>query len=75
MDRWVTQPKRVTPPTWGPPPLCKQALKVMSHGTIRNDDFKRNPVVATLLRPCFSWFTTLFQHCVALKAVVANRLM
>ena len=53
MDGWVT------PPTWGPPPLCKQALNVMSHGTIRNDDFKRNAAVATLLRPCFSWL----QHC------------
>ena len=48
MDRWVTPPIRVNPATWGPPPLCKQALKVMSHGTIRNDDFKRNAVVATL---------------------------
>ena len=27
MDRWVTSPKRVTSPTWGPPPPCKQALK------------------------------------------------
>ena len=27
MDRWVTPPKRVTSPTWGPPPPCKQALK------------------------------------------------
>ena len=26
MDRWVTPPKRVTSPTWGPPPQCKQAL-------------------------------------------------
>ena len=26
MDRRVTQPKRVTSPTWGPPPPCKQAL-------------------------------------------------
>ena len=25
-DRPVTPPKRVTSPTWGPPPLCKQAL-------------------------------------------------
>ena len=24
-----TPPKRVTSPTWGPPPLCKQALTVM----------------------------------------------
>ena len=26
MDRRVTPPKRVTLPTWGPPPPCKQAL-------------------------------------------------
>ena len=27
MDRWVIPPKRVTSPTWDPPPPCKQALK------------------------------------------------
>ena len=27
MDRWVTPPKQVTSPTWGPPPPCKQALR------------------------------------------------
>ena len=26
MDRWVTPPKRVISPTWGPPTPCKQAL-------------------------------------------------
>ena len=26
MNRRVTPPKRVTSPTWGPPPICKQAL-------------------------------------------------
>ena len=26
MDGRVTPPKRVTSPTWGPPPPCKQAL-------------------------------------------------
>ena len=26
MDCQVTPPKRVTSPTWGPPPPCKQAL-------------------------------------------------
>ena len=31
MDRQVTPPKRVTSPTWGPPPPSKQAL---------NGDFK-----------------------------------
>ena len=28
MNRRVTPPKRVTSPTWGPPPSCKQALKL-----------------------------------------------
>ena len=28
MDRRVTPPKQVTSPTWGPPPPCKQTLKV-----------------------------------------------
>ena len=27
MDRRATPPKRVTSPTWGPPPSCKQALR------------------------------------------------
>ena len=27
MDRRVTPPKRVTSPTWGPPPPGKQALR------------------------------------------------
>ena len=26
MDKRVTPPKRVTSPTWGPPPPCKQAV-------------------------------------------------
>ena len=29
MDRRVTAPKGVTSLTWGPPPLCKQALNVI----------------------------------------------
>ena len=28
MERRVTPPRRVTSPTWGPPPPCKQALTV-----------------------------------------------
>ena len=28
MDKRVTPPKRVTSPTWGPPPPCKQALSL-----------------------------------------------
>ena len=29
MDRRVTPPKRVTSSTWGPPPLCKEALSAL----------------------------------------------
>ena len=29
MGRQVTPPKRVTLPTWGPPPPCKQALNLL----------------------------------------------
>ena len=28
MERRVTSPKRVTSPSWGPPPPCKQALSL-----------------------------------------------
>ena len=34
MDRRVTPPTRVTSPTWGPPPSCKQALR----GSLRSDN-------------------------------------
>ena len=33
MDRRVTPPKRVTSPTWGPPPPCKQALRLLVYGS------------------------------------------
>ena len=32
MDRRVTPPGRVTSPTWGPLPPCKQALRACLHG-------------------------------------------
>ena len=31
MDRRVTPPARVTSPTWGPPPSCKQALSPVAY--------------------------------------------
>ena len=37
MDRRVTPPKRVTSPTWGPPPLCKQtAPKLLEEVLTKN---------------------------------------
>ena len=38
MDRRVTLPKRVTSPTWGPPPPCKQALRELK-GDLRKAFF------------------------------------
>ena len=32
MDRRVTPLRRVTSPTWGPPPPCKQALRQSKNG-------------------------------------------
>ena len=32
MDRWVTPPKLVTSPTWGPSPSCKHALGLHLYG-------------------------------------------
>ena len=28
MEGWIIPPKRVTSPIWGPPPPCKQALRL-----------------------------------------------
>ena len=53
------------------------SLKVMLHGTIRNDDFLRNIVIqywnnVTTIR---NNVTTMMQRCAALKIVVANCLV
>ena len=34
MDKRATPPVRVTSPTWGPPPPCKQALGVTRDRTL-----------------------------------------
>ena len=38
MDRRVTPSKRVTSPTWGPQPPCKQVLNV-PHNSVNKRDF------------------------------------
>ena len=45
MDRWVTLPKRVTSPTWGPPPPCAQTLKDM----ITEDESNEKLILQQLL--------------------------
>ena len=54
MDRRVTPPKRVTSPSWGPPPPCKQAL------TSRNFLVTRFelPLIFTLVAASTSHFLT-----------------
>ena len=47
MDKWVTPPKRVSSPTWGPPPTCKQALNV---ATIRIETVSILELTVVLLK-------------------------
>ena len=50
-------------------------LKVMLHGTIRNDDFWRNTALqhcCEIVSNCFNIVSAL-QRCAALKIVVAKR--
>ena len=37
MDRRFTPPKRITSPSWGPPPPCKQALNVIIKNQTHNN--------------------------------------
>ena len=39
MERRVTPPRRVTSPTWGPPPQCKQTLNKPRN---KSDNFPKN---------------------------------
>ena len=44
MDRQVTPPKRVTSPTWGPPPPCKEARRGDSFSTEGDSTNSMGPV-------------------------------
>ena len=67
MDRRVTPPKRVTSPTWGPLPPCKQALK-------------QNPQVC-VLNKCVLWlhsrscFTAIFSFLTLSSVFIATGLI
>ena len=55
----------------------RSCLKVMLHGTIRNDDFLRNTALqywnnAATIRNSIA---TMMQRCVALNIVLVNRLV
>ena len=51
MDRQVTPPKRVTSPTWGPPPPCKEAR--------RGDSFSTEAESTNIKGPIARWNFTL----------------
>ena len=57
--------------------LWNSQLKVMLHGTIRNDDFSCNKALQcwTNVATIPNNVVTMLQLCVALKIVVANRLV
>ena len=66
MDRRVTPPKRVTSPTWGPPPPCKQALRYpqqTKQSTVQKK-CKRNSVFFVL---CSRENSTKFRHEISSK--------
>ena len=52
-----------------------QRFKVMLHGTIRNDYFKRNTALqcCNIIGSTGNNVATILQSCVALKVVLANR--
>ena len=50
-------------------------VKVMLHGKIRNDDFSRNTALHTDVVTIRNNVVTMLQPSVALKIVVANRLV
>ena len=49
MERWVTRPKRVTSPTWGPPPPCKQALNLLRFSRPRCRRRRRRRCLSSLI--------------------------
>ena len=63
MNMRVTPPKRVTSPTWGPLPLCKQALSYL---------FWSYAIICSL--PCIEvFFSSIYQYViVSLKNIYIN---
>ena len=58
MNRRITLPKRVTSPTWGPPPPCKQALKLCFKITSlrsRRDRLREERFGRGATKPCGEW--------------------
>ena len=58
MDRRVTPPMRVTSPTWGPPPPCKQALSLRGrrdHSRKERFEIKTAKTCGECERDTFFW--------------------
>ena len=81
MERWVAPPKRVTSPTWGPPPPSKQALKevsrLQSQGIATPVILKLNPFAMITyakqlkLEHCNRKMESL-SHCITKRSLQAN---
>ena len=68
MDKRVTPPKRVTSPTWGPPPPCKQ---VWNKSRSQNGAMKAS---GTTPIEYFGWkFDFFIQHTTCLKLDIINK--
>ena len=80
MDKRVTPSKRVTSPTWGPPPPCKQALSQHRSGRLHNLTSLRN-FVSYVKCFCIIWlpscsfcyeFLIIWRYC--LYSLIRERL-
>ena len=59
MDRRVTPPKCVTMPTWGPPPTCKQTLKVSPAPFLRFQQLNHSPIIVWVNLVPLNWVSLL----------------
>ena len=82
MDKRVTPPKWVTIPTWGPPPPCKQALKVSPAPFLQFQQLNHSPFIIWVnlvpleshfydLKSCY-YFWTWVLHSTANDPETAN---
>ena len=60
VDRRVTPPKRVTSPTWGPLPPCKEALKISKNLLVEKVFLKEKPCfklsLSTAMKNGYVWY-------------------
>ena len=60
MERRVTPPRRVTSPTWGPPPPGKQALRDQGTATQLQHNFQRGTHCRNIQTRPYIFFESIF---------------